>query len=234
MASFKTHMATSSLLGIGYGAAAYVGYDVPLSTCMLAGGLCSVSGMLPDIDSNTGVPIRESMAFAAAVVPMLMIDRFQHMGLNNESIALAGALIYLLIRFGLPEILKRFTVHRGMWHSVPAAAIAGLLAFMICSGEGINLRLFKSGGVLAGYVSHLLLDELFSIEWYRGRLRLKKSFGTALKMWGKSPWANITTYGKLTALVVLAIGDPLFMENHGFHPPSAHHVTHEEPDYQID
>ena len=66
MAGFKTHITTSTVLGIGYGAGAHLLYGLPLDTCMLAGGLCSVSGMLPDLDSDSGVPIRESMAFAAA------------------------------------------------------------------------------------------------------------------------------------------------------------------------
>ena len=53
-----------------------------------------------------------TIALAAAVVPMLMLDRFVHMGLNRESIVLAGALVYIIIRFGVSELLKRYTVHR--------------------------------------------------------------------------------------------------------------------------
>ena len=38
-------------------------------------GVCAASrGMLPDLDSGPGVPLRESVSFAAAVVPMLMIE----------------------------------------------------------------------------------------------------------------------------------------------------------------
>ena len=99
MADFKTHIAFSSVLGIGYGATAYALFDVPIPTCVLAGGLCGVSGMLPDIDSGPGVPLRESMAFAAAVVPMMLIPRFPQLGMSSELIVLAGAGIYLMIRF---------------------------------------------------------------------------------------------------------------------------------------
>ncbi|MCE9545263.1 MAG: hypothetical protein K8T25_07070 [Planctomycetia bacterium] len=72
MAGFRTHIATSTVLGIGYGAvgAMYlprVEGEIPLANCLLAAGLCSVSGMLPDLDSDTGVPIREVMALSAAV-----------------------------------------------------------------------------------------------------------------------------------------------------------------------
>src|SRR5438067_11751474 len=110
MAGFKTHITTSTVLGVAYGSAAAALYEVPLPTCVLAGGLCGVSGMLPDLDSGPGVPLRESMAFAAAVVPMMLIDRFRQMGLAPESIVLAGAAIYIAIRFGLAGILRHYTV----------------------------------------------------------------------------------------------------------------------------
>ena len=151
MANFQTHIGVSSLLGVGYGAAAYVWFDVPLPTCMLAGGLCSVSGMLPDLDSGPGVPLRESMAFAAAVVPMMLVHRFRTMGMSHETIILAAAGIYLLIRFGLTELLKRYTVHRGMFHSLPAVdhrRRTGLPAWR--RAKRSRLRLYKAGAVSLG------------------------------------------------------------------------------------
>ena len=36
------------------------------------------------------------------------------------------AATYLLVRFGVSELFKRITVHRGMYHSIPAMLIAGL------------------------------------------------------------------------------------------------------------
>jgi membrane-bound metal-dependent hydrolase YbcI (DUF457 family) len=146
-----------------------------------------------------------------------MLDRFHHLRMSDESIVLAGGLVYFSIRFGLGKILKRFTVHRGMWHSLPAVAIAGLLAFLICACDDMQMRLFNTGAVMLGYTSHLVLDELYSISWQRGRLRLKKSFGSALKLWSKSPWANISTYAKLAMLAALATGDPVLMKRWG--PP---------------
>ncbi|MFV1968069.1 MAG: metal-dependent hydrolase [Pirellulaceae bacterium] len=213
MAGFKTHIMTSTVLGIGYGAAGYFALDIPLPTCVLSAGLCGVSGMLPDLDSDSGVPVREMIAFSAAVIPILMFDRFQQLGLSHEMMALAGGLIYLIIRFGVGRIFKRYTVHRGMWHSLPAALSVGLLAFLICSGEDMTIRMFKAVAVFAGFVSHLLLDEFWSVEMRRGRVRLKKSSGTALKFWSRRPLANLSTYGKLAALLALAISDPIVMQH---------------------
>jgi hypothetical protein len=208
MAGFKTHITVSSLLGVGYGGAAYMMYGVPWPTCLLAGGLCGVSGMLPDIDSDSSTPKRESIAFAAAVVPMMLIHRFQQAGMSHESIILAGAVVYLLIRFGLAKLLALYTVHRGMFHSLPAAVIFGEIAFLLASGEDVRLRLFKAGAVVIGYLSHLLLDEIYSIEWSHGRVGLKSSFGTALKFFGHGWWPNVSAYAKLLILASVIFLDP--------------------------
>jgi membrane-bound metal-dependent hydrolase YbcI (DUF457 family) len=235
MAGFKTHMTVSSTLGVGYAAAGYLVLDMPWPSCVLAGGLCGVAGMMPDLDSASGRPIRESTAFAAAVVPLLLIDRFQHMGLANETMVLAGALIYLLIRFGAGKLLKMYAVHRGMFHSIPAALIAGMLGFMICGCTDIDARLFKGAAVFAGFMSHLMLDEIYSIDWSRGVPRLKKSFGTAIKMWGKSLPANLVTYAKLFALLFLMTGDiTLLVRSDAEHQSHAQHAEHDEHDEHED
>jgi membrane-bound metal-dependent hydrolase YbcI (DUF457 family) len=211
MADFQTHITTSTVIGIGYGAAGYYKLDAPLATCALAAGLCSVSGMLPDLDSDSGVPVRETMSLAAAVVPMLMMDRFSHLGWSHETMVLAGMVLYLSIRFGVAAIFKKYTVHRGMWHSIPAAAIAGLLAFLVCSCDDMTMRWYKAAAVVIGFLSHLLLDELWSINIRRGRLHFKKSFGTAMKFYSDSTLANVSTYGKFALLLVAASYDPVVM-----------------------
>ncbi|MFO0897536.1 MAG: metal-dependent hydrolase [Pirellulales bacterium] len=213
MAGFRTHITTSTVLGIGYGTVALFAYDVPLPACLLAGGLCSVSGMLPDLDSGPGRPLRESTTFAAAVVPMLLLDRFREAGWSNETIILVGAGIYLSIRFGVHWLLSRYTVHRGMFHSLPACLIAAELAMLAFSGNPLEIRYFKAGGVVLGFMSHLVLDELWSIEWQRGRIVFKKSFGTAIKLWGDSLWANVSTYGKLAFLTFVCLKDPTLRDN---------------------
>lgn len=208
MAGFKTHITVSSVFGVGYGGAACWMYGVPWPTCVLAGGLCSVSGMLPDIDSDSGTPLRESIAFAAAIVPMMLLHRFQQMGLSHEMIILAAAGMYLLVRFGVSWSLKRYTVHRGMFHSLPAAVIVGEIAFLLASGDDVRLRAYKAGAVVLGYLSHLALDEIYSFEWRRGRPRIKNSFGTALKLFGKNRWGNLSAYLKLAILTAVIFFEP--------------------------
>jgi len=228
MADFKTHITTSTVLGVGYGVAGYFYGQLPVESCILAGGLCGVSGMLPDLDSDSGRPVQEMSSFAAACIPMLMLDRFETWHWSKETIVLAAALIYVVIRFGVAAIFKRYTVHRGMWHSIPACLVCGLLTFLIVSHQDLALRLFKSGAVMLGFLSHLVLDEIWSVSLRSGKLNIKRSMGTALKFWGKESWANFSVYGKLAVLAVLAVGDPMLMQRYGYETKfgsySAHHV----------
>jgi hypothetical protein len=212
MAGFKTHISVSTSIGVAYGTAAYFLFDVPPTTCIVAGGLCSISGMLPDLDSDSGVPVREMISLLGAVIPMLMIDRFRHFGWSPEGMACAAIIIYCIVRFGAAELFKRYTVHRGMWHSIPACLTATLLAFLIVSGEDFFARAFKSIAVFLGFMSHLVLDEIWSFQVGVGGVRVKKSFGTALKFYSKCMWANVSAYAKLIIVALLAFGDPVMME----------------------
>jgi len=206
VADFKSHITGSTLVGIAYGYWGVTQQGMSLETGMLAGGLCAVSGMLPDLDSDSGIPLRETSMFVAAIAPMLMIDRFRDLGLSDEAMALAAMLIYLGIRFVAVEFFKRYTVHRGMWHSIPAAISAGMLAYLVMPCPSESIRVYKSMAVVTGFVVHLTMDEIWSIDLKRG-FRLKKSFGTALKFYGNSMMANVSAYAKLALLIYLAWGD---------------------------
>ena len=73
MADFKTHITTSSIIGVGYAAVGFAVFDVPPAHALVAAALCSVAGMLPDLDSNSGIPQREMLSFVSVVIPMLSL-----------------------------------------------------------------------------------------------------------------------------------------------------------------
>ena len=183
---------------------------------MVAGALCSVAGMLPDLDHNSGIPLREMLCFVAVLIPMLMLRRFEALGWSPETMVFAAGLLYVFIRFGVGEVFRRYTTHRGMWHSIPAAAIVGLATYLICLSPEFEIRIFKSWAVVLGFVSHLFLDEVYSVD-FRGR-RIKKSSGTAMKFYGKKWWPNVSTYGKLVLLLVIVMGDGPLMNHFGHEP----------------
>lgn len=206
MAGFHTHITVSTVVGAAY---AFVGVNVlhlPLSTCAIGGGLCSIAGIMPDLDSDNAIPARETLSFLAAVAPMLLFYRFHYEGLATENILLFGAPLYLLIRFGCGQML-RVSVHRGMFHSLPAAAIAGLIAYCLCDTGVSTGRSFKAFGATIGYLVHLILDEIWAIEFSGVHIRLKKSFGTAMKFFGNSPQANSGTWALLAGLGFFAAHD---------------------------
>lgn len=206
MAGFHTHITVSTLVGVGYAALGAYGYELPLATCAIGGGLCAICGIMPDLDSDNAVPARETLSFLAAVVPMLLFYRFHYEGLATENILLFGAPLYLMIRFGFGQILKA-SVHRGMFHSLPAMAICGLIAYELCD-TGVSFgRIYKGCGASLGYLVHLILDEIWAVELTRFGFRFKKSFGTAMKFLGQSGPANSSTWALLAGMSFFAAHD---------------------------
>lgn len=206
MAGFHTHITVSTLVGIGYAGVGGSVFELPLSTCAIGGGLCAICGIMPDLDSDHAVPARETLSFLAAIAPMLLFYRLHYEGLATEHMLLFGAPLYLLIRFGFGQMLK-VSVHRGMFHSIPAAIIAGLIAYVLCD-TGVNTgRIFKACGATIGYLTHLILDEIWAIEMSGGHIRLKKSFGTAMKLFGQSGPANSSTWALLTGMSLFSAND---------------------------
>ena len=218
MADFKTHITTSTVIGVGYGVGGFFGFGFSLEHSLVAGALCSVAGMLPDLDSSSGIPQRETLCFLAVLVPMLMMHRFRQLGMSPENMVFAAGVIYVVFRFGLGRLFSKYTKHRGMWHSIPAAMIAGLTTFIVCLSPELSVRLFKSWAVVLGFVTHLVLDEIWSVDWNGHEIRVKKSFGTALKWFSPKLWPNISTYGKLILLLIIVFGDQNLMEYFGREP----------------
>ena len=204
MPGFQAHITGSSIVGVGYAAAAwYVGGMTPV-TCLLGGTVCAVAGILPDLDSGPDTPTRESVAFAAAIVPMLMLQRLQQTGMPMEAIILAGAVAYAAIRYGVTWLLDHYSTNRGMLHSLPAAAIAGQVTFLAFSHDDPMRRYFISGAVVLGFLTHLVLDEIWSVRLGQFGAKAKNAFGTAMKFHGPVLWSNVVTYVLVVALGLIA------------------------------
>ena len=212
MADFKTHISTSTALGVVFGGAGYFLFDIPVAHALVAGSLCSVAGMLPDLDSKSGIPQREMLCFVSVITPMLMLPRLDAFGLTTEHKVFVAGVMYVLVRFGIGGLFRRFTKHRGMWHSIPAAVIAGLATFMVCLSADFNIRLFKAWAVVLGFVSHLFLDEVYAVNWEGKLPSAKKSFGTAMKFFGNSTFFNVMIYAKLAVMIFVVVSDDYLMD----------------------
>ncbi len=201
MASYQGHLAYASILGAAYGCMGALQMDLDWGPVFLGAGLTTLGGLLPDLDSDSGVPIRELFNLAGVVIPLLLLRRLHRHGFSiEETLVLVGA-AFLLIRFGVSRLFCRLTVHRGMFHSIPAMLIAGLTVFLIYQSPDLNLRLYASGAVMLGFLSHLVLDELYSVDFMGARVKLNKFAGSALKFWSSSRLATFTTYLLLGVLI---------------------------------
>jgi hypothetical protein len=201
MASYRGHLTFAGLLGAGYGSLALLEGNWDWGSVLIAAGLTTLGGLLPDLDSDSGVPVRELFGVAAAVAPILLFERVKELcRQSTEQTVLILAATYLFIRYVLSFIFKTVTVHRGMFHSIPALTIAGLATYLVYPSNDVRRRLFLSGGVMIGFLSHLILDELYSVDFMGARLHLNKYAGSALKLFSKSWLATLTTYLLLALL----------------------------------
>ena len=207
MASFRGHLAFSASLGAAYGGLIAWQLEVNWGTAVLAGGLTAVGGMLPDLDSDSGVPVREMFSLAGIVMPLMFIRRFLTLGLELDQILVALGIVFVVVRYGVSYIFKRFTVHRGMFHSIPAMFIAGFATFLLYPHQLISSRLAVTIGVMIGFFSHLLLDEIYAVDFRGLKPALNQFAGSALKFTSKSKFATAMTYLVMIALGVLVFFD---------------------------
>lgn len=204
MAGFRTHITVSTLCGVAYGGAAVNPLGFTPETAFLAAGVTAVGGMLPDLDSDSGVPVRELSSLAAAVVPLLLMPRLMANGLSHEGVLATLAGLYLLIRYGASWVLNKVSVHRGMFHSIPAMLVSGLVVYLEYHSPDQRIRMLLAGGLMLGFLSHLVLDEIYSVDFNGVRLKLKSSAGSALKFVSPSWIATAVCYGLLGGLGFLA------------------------------
>jgi hypothetical protein len=211
MASYRGHLMLSAPLGAAYGALVFLNpeWSNDWAPAVLAAGVTTIGGLLPDLDSDSGLPLRELFGITAAGISAVAYFplRFR-LRLAPEQALVIVAAIYFLIRYGVSKLFRKMTVHRGMFHSIPAMLIAGLLVYLCFPSEdmvgGGMLRLYLAGGVMLGFFSHLVLDEIYSIDLNGTAVKFNKFAGSAVKF-GSSSWmATLTCYTILLALGYVA------------------------------
>ena len=79
------------------------------------------------------------------------------------------------------------------------AVIAGEAAFLIFSDSPIRQRLIYSLAIFAGFMIHLVMDEIWSVDLLGARM--KKSFGSAIAFSSPSKTATAFVY-----LMIIILG----------------------------
>jgi membrane-bound metal-dependent hydrolase YbcI (DUF457 family) len=225
MAAYREHISVSSLLGIVVGGGSYFALGFTPIQGALVGWLTAMGGMLPDLDSETGRPVREMFGLVAAIAPLALVGRvLGWLGLQGtpEMVMLLIVVMYLAIKYGGQMLVGSVSVHRGMFHSIPAMIIAAELTYLVYPHDSPKVKLLMGTGVAIGFFSHLLLDEMYSVQWSGVRIKLKKSAGSAIKMFGRMFVPNVVTYSLLAVLswaVLVDVGiiqptdpEPLFQQ----------------------
>ncbi len=207
MASYRGHLAFASGLGFIYGGVGASALYMPPALAILGAGVVTIGGLLPDLDSDSGVPVRELFGLMSALVPLIMMPRLLSLNLPPEEVILWLALMYVGIRYGLSKIFKRLTVHRGMFHSIPAMLIAGLAMFLAYDAKVLSQRAFIAVGTMVGFLSHLVLDEAYSVDFRGVTIKLNKYAGSAVKFFSPSIIGTLSTYIILGGLIYLAWRD---------------------------
>lgn len=182
MANFNTHLGVAT---VGSGMLAtlclQVGF-VDAKDALLLTAAGTIGGILPDIDLHYSYPSRILFSVLGIILSFLWIFSAENQ-LSIIELWGAGLGIYLFIRYPIWALFNKFSVHRGVIHSIASATLfcflTAILSYHIF-GKAPFISWLIASFVFLGFILHLLLDEIYSVD-FMGR-RLKRSFGTALKL----------------------------------------------------
>ena len=203
MANYSTHLLGGGMVSSALVGACWISAYIPaahLGPLLFLGILGSI---LPDIDADRGKPVTlvfKTLAWLC-LIPFIFLA-WKHWGNPDHIIAMKGWSIkeffmfgiglWVFVRYVAKAIFSHLTVHRGIFHSIPMGLFFSSLTSLIYTSDDSFLRLVASGFIFAGYITHLLLDELWSINLTG--VSVKKSFGTALKPFGTPMWKGLVLY----------------------------------------
>jgi membrane-bound metal-dependent hydrolase YbcI (DUF457 family) len=213
MANFATHIAVGTIVS-GAAAtltlAASVVTPAELMTLALTGAFGSV---LPDVDLEKSRPSQAIFLGLALFLSFAVLFKIG-VAYSIAEMWLIWLGTFLGVRFGAHAIFHRISHHRGIFHSLLAAAFFGVItaiAFTYGFGATPALAWLGAAFMVLGYLTHLILDELYSVDVYNERI--KASFGTALKPFDfEHPGASVAMTVALLAALWLAPAPWTFLE----------------------
>lgn len=182
MADFKTHVTVAAVLSTSLSVASFYLEFANAYEAALYALVGTLGGMLPDIDADESIAIRLVFRLFGVLVAGISIwvwfddMSYWHLG----SLGLAS---YCAVRFPIQWVFEKLTDHRGVLHSLLANVLFTLVAVPIAYHVlGLSAKTAWGVGffIFFGATIHLMLDEIYSIDLTG--MRIKRSFGTALKL----------------------------------------------------
>lgn len=203
MANFTTHIAVgtvaSGLMATMVMAANIVTPEHVL-TLAAAGTLGSV---LPDVDLKDSRPSQTMFSLLGVFIAFAVLFNVGWRYSIAEMWVLWAA-TFLGVRYVGGWIFHRLSYHRGIYHSFLAGAFfAFLTAGVYRHILGANETVSWLGGIFmfVGYLVHLTLDEIYSVDVMD--VRVKSSFGTALKLYDTKHLGHSAAMAVATVLAFL-------------------------------
>lgn len=197
MANFRAHLTAASLVSGTLATTSIYADLATINQAMLLWFIGTIGGLCPDLDSKNSISQRVGFLLFCGICGWIMGTILPERMPLPLALASIIATLCLLFYFILPKLCAIMN-HRGNCHSLLTAVVISLAltninAYLLGSSSAdaflVGLAFF------CGFLSHLLLDEWCSID-FQGR-RLKKSFGTAIKLF------SLRTPASSLALIIL-------------------------------
>jgi hypothetical protein len=183
MANFATHIGVGTVAS-GMLATLTLAADVVAPENLVAVTLAGVLGsVLPDIDLKGSRAGRAMFAGLAAFFSFAVLFTFAEK-FSIAELWLLSIGTFLFFRFVVHAIFHRMSYHRGIYHSILAGVFFAFLTAIVYRyllGRHEGVAWLAGGFMFIGYMVHLVLDEIYSVDVLG--TRVKRSFGTALKFY---------------------------------------------------
>ena len=185
MANFTTHIAVGTIVS-GALATLTLAADVIAPENLVAVTMAGVLGsVLPDIDLKDSRPSHALFSGLAVFFSFVVLFTFAHrFSVAELWILWLGTLVF--VRYFVHFVFHRMSYHRGIYHSILAGlffAFFTAVVFKHLLGRHEGVAWLAGGFMFVGYLVHLSLDEIYSVDVMD--TRVKASFGTALKLFDK-------------------------------------------------
>ncbi|MFT6925801.1 MAG: hypothetical protein ACJAZP_001393 [Psychromonas sp.] len=190
MANFSTHLNVAAIsTGLASAVLLSAGH-ININTALWLWCLGTLGGLLPDVDADnsTSLDIIFNIFSVVAILMVLYYITGEHYKeIHFIELLVIPLAVYGIIKYLIRPVFEKITVHRGSCHSLLFLLLCALLTIQLTWIFNENyltkssLHAWLSGGfIFFGGLIHLLLDEIYSVDL--SNLRIKRSFGTALKI----------------------------------------------------
>lgn len=195
MAAFKTHYNVGALSSILLFVPLGISINLPLEYILISSLISIFASLFPDIDIPTS-KIARYLFFVLSFLISALLGFYIFELFALHLVVVFCIFTFIIISFLLPKLLIRLTYHRGMVHSIPMCAFLVFAIVIFCEDYLLLDSLISWIFGMAfgyGFFIHLLLDEMYSINILG--LRVKKSFGSAIKFYDKNePFYSVLLY----------------------------------------